>query len=122
MAQIGCYVPAKAATFKIVDAVLTRVTTSDNMECNASTFALEMKEVSYILSFIQNQPNEVSKSHYLILMDELGRSTSSEEGAALSWAIVEEIVKIGGNRIFCFLATHFALLARLEDLYCTVSK
>ena len=70
-----------------------------------------MKEASYILSNLG--PTS------LVIIDELGRGTSSEEGAALAFAIAEEVLK---SSAFCFLATHFPLLTRLEALYPTTVK
>lgn len=69
----------------ICDIIFSRVGTSDNLECNASTFMLEMKEISYILSNLG--------SSSLIIIDELGRGTSPEEGAALCWSISERLLK-----------------------------
>lgn len=85
--------------------------TGDSIECNASTFTLEMKETAYILSSATEDS--------LVVLDELGRGTSTEEGAALCWAIAEELVKSGA---FSFLATHFMLLTKMESMYCTVTK
>lgn len=111
MAQVGCYVPADSAHFRITDAIYARIGTSDNIECNASTFMLEMKEMSYILS------NMTSKS--LIIIDELGRGTSTQEGAAICWAIAEDIIN---SKAFCFLATHFELLTKLENMHSRVKN
>lgn len=111
MAQIGCHVPADFASFRIADGIFSRIGTGDSIECNASTFTMEMKEMAYILSSLGRRS--------LVIMDELGRGTSTEEGASLCWAISEELIK---SSAFCFLATHFMLLTRLEALYCTAVK
>ena len=78
---------------------------SDSIECNASTFAMEMKETAYIL-------NSLGASS-LVIIDELGRGTSPEEGAALCWAISEALAKTSS---FTFLATHFRLLTKMESI------
>merc|ERR1712110_805829 len=82
IAQSGCFVPAinePQPMFRVADSIFSRVGMSDSIECNASTFALEMKEMAYIL-------NNLGDSS-LVIIDELGRGTSPEEGAALCWAI-----------------------------------
>ena len=78
---------------------------SDSIECNASTFAMEMKETAYIL-------NSLGASS-LVIIDELGRGTSPEEGASLCWAISEALAQTSS---FTFLATHFRLLTKLESI------
>ena len=78
---------------------------SDSIECNASTFAMEMKETAYILNSLG--------SSSLVIIDELGRGTSPEEGAALCWAISEALAKTSS---FTFLATHFRLLTKMESI------
>ena len=87
--------------------------TGDSIECNASTFTLEMKETSYIL-------NNIS-SNSLVILDELGRGTSTSEGAAICWAICEALAKRHSSA-FTFLATHFALLPKLEQLNANVKN
>lgn len=77
MAQIGCFVPAKHATVPIRDRILSRIGTSDDMEHNMSTFFTEMKEISYVLT------NLTSRS--LIIIDELGRGTSTIDGMLLRY-------------------------------------
>ncbi len=88
----------------MADTIFSRVGTADSIECNASTFAVEMRETAYILNNIGNSS--------LIVIDELGRGTSCEEGAALCWAISE---KLAGSKAFTFLATHYQLLLKLES-------
>jgi DNA mismatch repair protein MSH4 len=111
MAQLGCFVPAEFATVRVADAIFSRFGTGDSIECNASTFALEMKEIAYILGGLS--------ATSLVVLDEPGRGTSSDEGAAVCWAICEEIL---GTNAFCFVATHYRLLTRLETMYCSVTK
>lgn len=107
MAQSGCFVPADdVPMFRLADRIFSRVGMSDSIECNASTFAMEMKEMSYIL-------NNLAESTALVVIDELGRGTSPEEGAALSWAISEALSQTSA---FTFFATHFRLLTKMESI------
>jgi DNA mismatch repair ATPase MutS len=84
---------------------------SDSIECNASTFAMEMKEMANIL----NNLGEAS----LIVIDELGRGTSCEEGTSLCWAMAE---KLAASSAFTFLATHFQIMTKLETISIGVVK
>lgn len=106
MAQVGCYVPAEFACFRIADRIFSRVSNRDSIEANASTFMLEMKETAYILA-------NVGPSS-LIIIDELGRGTAVDEGSGICWAICEKLME---TNCFTFLATHFPLLTKLEGLY-----
>jgi len=74
MAQIGCFVPARYATLAVRDRILSRIGTSDDMEHNMSTFHTEMKEAAYVLSSLSDRS--------LVIIDELGRGTSTIDGAA----------------------------------------
>ncbi|KAB0793781.1 hypothetical protein PPYR_13401 [Photinus pyralis] len=109
MAQVGCYVPAKSATFRAADRILARIYFDDNMACGASTFVLEMKEIQYFLT--------VMTKNSLVIADELCRSTALGEGTALAMAICEQLSK---TPAFVFFTTHFKLLAKLRDLYMNV--
>nr|XP_026693129.1 mutS protein homolog 4-like [Ciona intestinalis] len=111
MAQIGCFVPADFASFRISDQIFSRIGSDDDMETNSSTFVLEMKEINYIL---QN-----CEGNSLILIDELGRGTSTEEGIGLCWAISEFLLV---QKSFTFFATHFLELCRLETIYPNVEN
>ncbi|ETL96185.1 hypothetical protein L917_06196 [Phytophthora nicotianae] len=106
MAQMGCYVPASEASIPIRDRICTRFGTSDDMEENASTFAVEMTETAFIL--------EACTSKSLVLIDELGRGTANDEGAAIAWSIGEELIERGSYTCF---ATHYHQLNRLAQLY-----
>ncbi len=105
MAHLGSFVPAKSAQIPLIDRVFTRVGASDNLISDQSTFMVEMIEVASIL---QN----ASKSSLLIL-DEVGRGTSTYDGLSIAWAVIEYLTeKIGAKTMF---ATHYHELTELES-------
>ena len=112
MAHIGSFVPATYANIPIVDRIFTRVGASDDLAQGQSTFMVEMDEVSQILS------NASSDS--LIILDEIGRGTSTYDGISLAWSIVEYIYnKIESKTLF---ATHYHELTDLEDKYTRIKN
>ncbi len=107
LAQIGSFVPASKARVGIVDRIFTRVGASDDIASGQSTFMLEMNEVSNIL--------KNATRHSLIILDEIGRGTSTFDGLSIAWAVVEYIhdrKKLGAKTLF---ATHYHELADLEE-------
>jgi DNA mismatch repair protein MSH4 len=102
MAQIGCFVPAQYASFPISHQLFARVSTDDNIEANVSTFAAEMREIAFILRNIERRS--------LVIIDELGRGTSTTDGLAIAIAIAEALVE---SRAYVWFVTHFRDLARI---------
>lgn len=114
LAQCGSYVPAKSATIGIVDKIFTRVGASDNISGGESTFMVEMIETSAILHNLSERS--------LVLLDEIGRGTSTFDGMSIAWSIVEYLhnwrssnTSIGGPKTI--FATHYHELNELETLY-----
>ena len=106
MAQVGCYVPVKAANIGLVDKLFTRVGASDNLAGGESTFLVEMNEAANILN------NATEKS--LILLDEIGRGTSTYDGLSLAWAITEHLHNNETVSARTLFATHYHELTDLE--------
>ncbi|MBQ3110509.1 MAG: DNA mismatch repair protein MutS [Clostridia bacterium] len=105
MAQMGSFVPARECTVGVVDKIFTRIGASDDLTKGQSTFMLEMNEVSYILK------NATKKS--LVILDEIGRGTSTFDGLSIAWAVMEHIAKkVKAKTLF---ATHYHELSVLED-------
>jgi DNA mismatch repair protein MutS len=109
LAQIGSFVPAKEARIGIVDRIFTRVGASDNITAGESTFLVEMQEAANILN------NATSKS--LVLLDEIGRGTSTFDGISIAWALTEylhENPEVAAKTLF---ATHYHELNEMADLF-----
>ncbi|SVC32490.1 uncharacterized protein METZ01_LOCUS285344, partial [marine metagenome] len=104
MAQCGCFVPAEHAEFSMVDRIFTRVGASDNLSLGQSTFMMEMNEVSAIL----HNASQLS----LIILDEVGRGTSTFDGISIAWAIVENLHSLGALTL---CATHYHELTALSQ-------
>lgn len=106
LAQIGCYVPARYSTIRIVDRIFTRMGTMDSLESNSSTFMMEMRETAFVMQNVSNRS--------LIVIDELGRSTSSSDGFAIAWSCCEHLLALKAYTIF---ATHMENLSELATIY-----
>jgi DNA mismatch repair protein MutS len=106
MAQIGSFIPAKSASISICDRIFTRIGASDDLSAGKSTFMVEMWEVSNILN------NATNKS--LVLLDEVGRGTSTYDGLSIAWAVIEYICNSTNIRCKTLFATHYHELTKLE--------
>lgn len=107
MAHIGSFVPAKSANVCIVDRIFTRIGASDDLAVGQSTFMVEMIEVSNILNYATNNS--------LIILDEVGRGTSTFDGLSIAWAVVEYLSKhLNAKTLF---ATHYHELMQMEGKY-----
>lgn len=106
MAQIGCFVPAESAHIGVVDRIFTRIGASDNLAQGQSTFFVEMSELAYILRH--------ATARSLIILDEIGRGTSTYDGLSIAWAVVEYLC-CDERRIRTMFATHYHELTVLED-------
>ncbi len=109
MAQIGSFVPAKAANIGIVDKIFTRVGASDNLSSGESTFMVEMNETASILNNISDR--------CLILLDEIGRGTSTYDGISIAWAMTEYLHEHPLFRAKVLFATHYHELNEMADTF-----
>lgn len=121
MAQMGCFVPAKSADIGIVDKIFTRVGASDNISTGESTFMVEMNETASILNNISNRS--------LILLDEIGRGTSTYDGVSIAWSIAEFLHENPYNRAKVLFATHYhelndmaAQFPRIKNFHVSVKE
>lgn len=107
LAQMGSFVPAKQAHIGIVDKLFSRIGASDDLSRGQSTFMVEMSETANILN------NATSRS--LVILDEIGRGTSTYDGIAIAWAVAEYLLTAKGKRAKTLFATHYWELTRLEQ-------
>ena len=105
LAQMGSFVPAESATVPIVDRIFTRVGAQDNLARGQSTFMVEMVETSQILKEATN--------HSLVILDEVGRGTSTFDGLSLAWAVVEHLHNLNGVGVKTMFATHYHELVEI---------
>lgn len=107
MAQIGSFIPAKSAHIGIIDKVFTRIGASDDLSRGLSTFMVEMTETANILN------NATSRS--LVILDEIGRGTSTYDGISIAWAVAEELLTVPQRMAKTLFATHYFELTKLEE-------
>ena len=106
MAQAGCFVPAEEAEIGICDRIYTRIGASDNLAMGQSTFFVEMSELAFILN--------TASPKSLVILDEIGRGTSTYDGLSIAWAVVEELTK-EDKKIRTLFATHYHELTSLSE-------
>ncbi len=109
MAQMGCFVPAESANLGLVDKIFTRVGASDNISSGESTFMVEMNETASIMNNISDRS--------LILLDEIGRGTSTYDGISIAWSIAEYLHNNGTARPKTLFATHYHELNELASKF-----
>ncbi len=112
MAQCGSFVPAQFVRLSIVDRIFTRIGASDNVAQGKSTFLVEMEETAAICQYATEKS--------LVILDEVGRGTSTQDGVALAQAVVEYIVN--HIKAFCLFATHYHELSSLKDTFSTIAN
>ena len=106
MAQAGCFIPCERAKIGVVDRIFTRIGASDNLAQGQSTFYVEMSELSYILNS--------AGPRSLIILDEIGRGTSTYDGLSIAWAVCEYLCN-KNTHIRTLFATHYHELTVLEE-------
>jgi DNA mismatch repair protein MutS len=109
MAQTGCFVPARHVEAGIVDKIFTRVGASDNISSGESTFMVEMNETASILNNVTD--------HSLVLLDEIGRGTSTYDGISIAWAIAEYLHERPGAQAKTLFATHYHELNEMANIF-----
>jgi len=109
MAQMGCFVPAESATLGVLDKIFTRVGASDNISSGESTFMVEMNETSSILNNLSDRS--------LILLDEIGRGTSTYDGISIAWAIAEFLHEHPNSKAKTLFATHYHELNEMANQF-----
>ena len=121
LAQMGCFVPAEVATIGYVDKIFTRVGASDNISSGESTFMVEMNETASILNNISNRS--------LILLDEIGRGTSTYDGISIAWSIAEFLHNHPAYRAKVLFATHYhelnemaASMSRIKNYHISIKE
>ena len=114
MAQIGCFVPAKSASIGIIDKIFTRVGASDNISLGESTFMVEMNEAASILNNLSPRS--------LILLDEIGRGTSTYDGISIAWAMAEYIHEFPHGKAKTLFATHYHELNEMEKSFSRIKN
>jgi len=107
LAQIGSFVPAKKAHIGIIDKVFTRIGASDNLTKGQSTFMVEMTETANILHNVTDRS--------LVILDEIGRGTSTYDGISIAWAVAEYLLTTKGKQAKTLFATHYCELTQLEE-------
>lgn len=109
LAQIGSYVPAKSAHIGLIDKVFSRIGASDDLARGQSTFMVEMSETANILNH--------ASSRSLVILDEIGRGTSTYDGIAIAWAVAEYLLTTPNKQAKTLFATHYWELTQLESAY-----
>jgi DNA mismatch repair protein MutS len=108
MAQMGSFVPARSASIPLMDRIFTRIGALDNLSSGQSTFMVEMEETANILNSATHQS--------LVIMDEIGRGTSTYDGFSIAWAVVSYLHDLKGKGVKTLFATHYHELTALERL------
>jgi DNA mismatch repair protein MutS len=114
LAQMGCFVPAKSAEIGIIDKIFTRVGASDNISSGESTFMVEMNETASIVNNLSNRS--------LVLLDEIGRGTSTYDGISIAWAIAEFIHQHPKNKAKTLFATHYHELNEMANHFVRIKN
>lgn len=114
LAQVGCYVPASEAVIGLVDKIFTRVGASDNISSGESTFMVEMNETASILNNLSDRS--------LVLLDEIGRGTSTYDGISIAWAIAEFIHENGKWKAKTLFATHYHELNEMTNYFSRIKN